>query len=47
MRRETLLPLQRATILDDEEDDGEDGTARTAMPARVRWSSTSPSPRRS
>ena len=44
VRRETLLPLQQATILErgDDEDEGEERPR-----ARTRSSSTSPTPRRS
>ena len=47
VRRETLLPLQQATIL--EEDDEDERRARTSPQtrARARWSSTSPTRRRS
>ena len=43
VRRETLLPLQEATILETAEDED----ARTRAPGTTRWSSTSPAPRRS
>jgi F-type H+-transporting ATPase subunit gamma len=47
---ETLLPLQEATILGDEEDgegEGDDGGEDRATRATARSSSTSPTPRRS
>ena len=48
VRRETLLPLQQATVLDE---DGGDPSEEPQPDARsqstARWSSTSPTPRRS
>ena len=43
VRRETLLPLQQATILERRRRGGRRRRAR----ATTRWSSTSPTPRRS
>ena len=49
VRRETLLPLQQATVLEeeteDEDEDEEQGAATTTSP--TPWSTTSPIPRRS
>ena len=49
IRRETLLPLQQATVLDEDDDeDDEDRRGRGPAPGRSgRWWSTSPIPRRS
>ena len=46
MRRETLLPLQQATILEGDEPTDEDDEPRTSRPP-ARSSSTSPTRRRS
>ena len=51
VRRETLLPLQKATLLDESEDsdddEGSDQERSGSDAASTRWSSTSPSRRRS
>ena len=51
VRRETLLPLQQASILEESDERGrdEEATGRAAAQAsdRARWSSTSPTRRRS
>ena len=46
VRRETLLPLQQATILEGDERRGREG-AEERDRRTTRWSSTSPTPRRS
>ena len=45
VREETLLPLQQADVIDEDEEDG-GGDERTS-PSRARSGSTSPTPRRS
>ena len=47
IRRETLLPLQRASVLDDEDEDEDEAARMTPIPRSVRSWSTSPSRRTS
>ena len=47
MRRETLLPLQQATVLDEGDEKDDKDRVRHRRTASGRWSSTSPIPRRS